>query len=112
MDLKSMRKEQTDLEDYLAENDILYIRKSGDTGNDKKTYSYCVTLQKLGQILYAVYGHPGQVSNKKKQIFTNEYESLFCSDDLLSSKTVEYIKSFFPSSICCPIIIFICAKFI
>ena len=95
IDLKSMRKEQVDLEDYLAENNILYIRKQGNTGDDEKTYSYCITLQKLGQLLYAVNGHPGQVSNKKKLIFTTEYETLFCNDELLSPNTVEYIKAFF-----------------
>lgn len=95
IDLKSMRKEQTDLEDYLAENNILYIRKSGDTGKENKSYSHCITLSKLGQILYAVNGYPGQVSNKKMQIFTTEYDNLFCSDDLLSSKTVEYIKAYY-----------------
>jgi len=95
IDLKSMRKEQVDLEDYLAENDILYIRKQGNTGDDEKSYSYCITLQKLGQILFAVNGHPGQVSNKKKHIFTTEYDKLFCNNELLSPNTVEYIKAFF-----------------
>ncbi len=95
VDLKSMRKEQIDLEDYLSGNDIIYIRKSGDIGNDGRNYTYCVTLQKLGQILYAVNGHPGQVSNKMRQIFTTEYDRLFCTNELLSSKTVNYIKAFF-----------------
>ena len=95
IDLKSMRKEQIDLEDYLSENDILYIRKSGNTGKDGKTYSYCITLQKLGQVLYAVTGNPGQVSNKMRLIFTTEYDRLFCTNKLLSSKTVEYIKTYF-----------------
>lgn len=94
-DLKTMRKEQIDLEGYLSDHNILYIRKSGNTGDENITYSYCVTLQKLGQILYAVSGYPGQVSNKKKQIFTTEYDRLFCNEELLSPKTVEYIKSFF-----------------
>lgn len=95
VDLKSMRKEQIDLEDYLSENDILYIRKSGNTGDDNKTYSYCMSIQKLGQILYAVYGNPGQVSNKKKDIFTTEYNNLFCTEELLSPKTVDYIKTYY-----------------
>ena len=95
VDLKSMRKEQIDLEDYLSENGILYIRKSGNTGDDNKTYTYCITIQKLGQILYAVYGNPGQVSNKKKNIFTTEYDNLFCTDELLSPQTVNYIKAYY-----------------
>lgn len=94
-DLKSMRKEQIDLEDYLSGHNVLYIRKSGNTGKEDKNYSYCITLQKLGQLLYAVNGNPGQVSNKKQQIFTTEYERLFCSDELLSPKTVEYIKAYY-----------------
>lgn len=95
IDLKSMRKEQIDLEDYLSENDILYIRKSGNTGNEDRTYSYCISLQKLGQVLYAVEGYPGQVSNKMRLIFTTEYDRLFCTSELLSPKTVEYIKAYF-----------------
>ena len=95
IDLKSMRKEQIDLEDYLSEYDILYIRKQGNTGDDDRTYSYCITLQKLGQILYAVNGFPGQVSNKKMHIFTTEYDNLFCNEGLLSSNTVKYIKSYY-----------------
>lgn len=95
IDLKSMRKEQIALEQYLADNDILYIRKSGDSGLENKEYQYCITLQKLGQILYAVKGNPGQVSNKKQQIFTSEYENLFCTDELLSNKTITYIKKYF-----------------
>lgn len=94
-DLKSMRKEQIDLEDYLSENGILYIRKAGNTGDENKTYSYCITIQKLGQILYAVYGNPGQVSNKKKNIFTIEYDNLFCNDELLSPQTVDYIRAYY-----------------
>jgi len=95
IDLKSMRKEQIDLEDFLSEHGILYIRKSGNTGDDNKTYSYCITIQKLGQILYAVCGNPGQVSNKKKDIFTTEYDKLFCSNELLSLKTVDYIRTYY-----------------
>lgn len=95
IDLKSMRKEQIDLEDYLSGYDILYIRKSGNTGKENRKYTYCITLQKLGQLLYAVKGYPGQISNKKQLIFTTEYEKLFCTDELLSPKTVEYIKAYY-----------------
>jgi len=95
VDLKSMRKEQIDLEDYLSAANILYIRKSGNTGDENKSYTHCITLQKLGQILYAVNGNPGQVSNKKQNIFTTEYDNLFCTDRLLSPQTVEYIKSYY-----------------
>ena len=95
IDLKSMRTEQVQLQNYLSSHDILYIRKNGDTGDDSKNYKLCVTLQQMGQILYAVKGNPGQVSNKRKDIFTKEYENLFCTENLLSKQTVDYIETFF-----------------
>lgn len=95
IDLKSMRTEQVQLQNYLSSHDILYIRKNGDTGDDSKSYKLCVTLQQMGQILYAVKGNPGQVSNKRKDIFTKEYENLFCTENLLSKQTVDYIEIFF-----------------
>ena len=95
IDLKSMRTEQVQLQSFLSSHNILYIRKNGDTGEDNKDYKCTVTIQQMGQILYAVKGYPGQVSNKKKDIFTKEYDALFCTDDLLSNQTIEYIQAFF-----------------
>lgn len=90
-----MRTEQVQLQSFLSSHNILYIRKNGDTGEDNKDYKCTVTIQQMGQILYAVKGYPGQVSNKKKDIFTKEYDALFCTDDLLSNQTIEYIQAFF-----------------
>lgn len=95
MDLKSMRTEQVQLQSFLSSHNILYIRKNGDTGEDNKDYKCTVNIEQMGQILYAVKGYPGQVSNKKKDIFTKEYDALFCTDDLLSNQTIEYIQAFF-----------------
>lgn len=95
IDLKSMRTEQVQLQSFLSSHNILYIRKNGDTGEDNKDYKCTVTLQQMGQILYAIKGYPGQVSNKKKDIFTKEYDNLFRTDDLLSKQTIEYINAFF-----------------
>lgn len=95
IDLKSMRKEQIQLQNYLSSYNILYVRKAGEVGEDSKEYKYIITLQQLGQILYAIEGYPGQVSNKKKDIFTKHYDRLFHSERLLSEDTVEYVEAFF-----------------
>lgn len=99
-DLKSMRTEQVQLQMFLNENNICYIRKNGDTGDPQRQYEYYVSLSLLGQILYAVHGYPGLVSNKKKDIFGKEYDMLFKNENLLSQDTVTYIKSYFTIKEC------------
>ncbi len=94
-DLKSLRPEQVKLEDYLRSNKILYIRKKGDVGHDDTEYDDSVSMELLGQILWAAKGYPELVSNKKREIFTVQYDTLFANnDDLLSLKTVALIKKY------------------
>lgn len=94
-DLKSLRPEQVKLEDYLRSNKILYIRKKGDVGQDDTEYDDSVSMELLGQILWAAKGYPELVSNKKREIFTVQYDTLFANnDDLLSLKTVDLIKKY------------------
>lgn len=98
LDLKSLSKEQQDLEIYLAGSNIKYTRKKWNLGDiiDDRDYSYIISMQRMGQILLAVKkGLPQEVSNKKKDIFGKYYDELFLNDDLLSSKTVELIHSFY-----------------
>lgn len=95
-DLKSISSEQVQLEQYLENYGILYIRKNGDIGDDKtKSCDFSITMEKLGQILYAVKGNPENSTNKKKLIFESEYKRLFKTDELLSETTVSYIKNYF-----------------
>lgn len=94
-DLKSLRPEQVKLEDYLRSNKILYIRKKGDVGQDDTVYDDSVSMELFGQILWAAKGYPELVSNKKREIFTVQYDTLFANnDDLLSLKTVDLIKKY------------------
>lgn len=94
-DLKSLRPEQVKLEDYLRSNKILYIRKKGDVGQDDTVYDDSVSMELLGQILWAAKGYPELVSNKKREIFTVQYDTLFANnDDLQSLKTVDLIKKY------------------
>lgn len=94
-DLKALRKEQLELESYLAGYDILYLRKRGDAGDEpSKKYSLSIGMERLGQILWTVQGYPEMASNKKKEIFLNKYEDIFGNDDLLTEKTVSLIKMY------------------
>lgn len=57
--------------------------------------SISVSMELLGQILWAAKGYPELVSNKKREIFTVQYDTLFANnDDLLSLKTVDLIKKY------------------
>lgn len=93
MDLKSISSEQIALEKYLAENRILYTRKRGDIGmKNINDFDSEISLERFGQILYAIKGDPDKATNKKKNIFDADYDRLFLeNNDLLSPNTVNYI---------------------
>jgi len=77
-DLKSLSTEQIDIERYLGEHSIEYIRKSGDTGSDdSKQYDYMIKMETFGQILKAISGHPDKSTNSMKDIFEKDYDALF-----------------------------------
>lgn len=77
-DLKSLSAEQIDIERYLSEHGIEYIRKSGDTGNDdSRHYDYMIKMETFGQILKAISGYPDKSTNSMKDIFEKDYDSLF-----------------------------------
>lgn len=98
-DLKSSNKEQLDLERYLSENGIYYIRKRGDIGDvSSRSCDISIGMEKLGQILWASKGFPEMASNKKKEIFTEKYDEIFGSDDLISQNTINLIKYFYDIS--------------
>lgn len=81
-DLKSLSEEQIALENYLDDNKIIYARKYGDTGISEKEYSHKISMEKCGQILFAVYGFPERASNYKKEIFEKYYDDLFIKNDV------------------------------
>lgn len=96
-DLKSISSDQIKLERYLENFGIQYIRKNGDVGLScsNKKYAYIISMEKLGQIFYAVKGSPENATNKKRAIFDGDYNRLFRSEDLLTEKTVALIKDYF-----------------
>ncbi|MGP5435276.1 AIPR family protein [Psychrobacter alimentarius] len=96
VDLKSLRSEQLSIEQFLNEHDIVYARKTGDTGlDDNKNYKHKISMEKFGQILISVYGMPDKATNQKKEIFNKYYDALFVSDWFNIENSPAYIEEYF-----------------
>jgi hypothetical protein len=95
VDLKSLRNEQIQLEQYLDDHNIIYARKTGDTGlvNDKK-YLHKISMEKFGQILFSIKGNPHKATSQKKQIFDKNYQDIF-GKSLDIGKAPEQVKNYF-----------------
>ena len=96
VDLKSLRSEQLAIEQFLNEHDIVYARKTGDTGlDDNKQYKHKISMEKFGQILISIYGMPDKATNQKKEIFNKYYDILFVSDWFNIEDSPIYIEKYF-----------------
>ena len=93
MDLKSLRKEQLQLEAFLKDHRIVYLRKRGQTVTIEAGENQ-IGIQRMGQILLSTKGkRPEEASNKKKLIFADYYDELFTNNrDLISEQTINNIK--------------------
>lgn len=94
IDLKSLKDEQIKIEQYLSEYKILYIRKSGNTGDEDIEYKKRISMERFGQILFSLSGSPEKASNKKRSIFDEEYENLFVKEFNLEN-SVKQINKYF-----------------
>lgn len=96
IDLKSLRKEQINLEQYLQGHDILYSRKTGDTGSKKdRSYRIQISMEKFGQILMTYGGQPEKAVNAKKSIFDKLYDHFFVNNKTLLEDSVGQIERFY-----------------
>ena len=96
VDLKSLRPEQIQLEQYLNEKNIIYSRKTGDTGlDDTKTYTHKISMERFGQLLYSLQGFPEKASNQKKQIFDKKYDEIFGEANFVLEESDEIINKYF-----------------
>lgn len=95
MDLKSLRKEQLQLEAFLKDNGIVYLRKKGQTVSIEAG-EVQIGIQRMGQILLATKGkRPEEASNKKKLIFSDYYDELFTNNqELISDQTIIDINNY------------------
>lgn len=96
IDLKSLRTEQIQLEQFLDENDIIYSRKSGDTGlSDNKVYKHKISMERFGQVIFSINGNPHRASNQKKQIFDKYYDELFGESALKIEQSPEQVSKYY-----------------
>lgn len=95
IDLKSVNKVQIDLEKYLKNQNILYIRKAGDVGDVSFDYDYRISMEKFTQILYASQGYPDRVSNVKKRLFLDYYDDIYSSQNFAIEKAKLLIELYF-----------------
>jgi|SRR5690554_2056117 len=96
VDLKSLRSEQLQIEQYLDDHNIIYSRKTGDTGlNNTKKYIHKISMERFGQILMSLRGMPERATNQKKSIFEKYYDELFLSDQFKLELCPEMINKYF-----------------
>jgi len=96
IELKSLRKEQLQIEQYLNEHNIIYSRKTGDTGIDEsKTYLHKISMERFGQIYMSFQGMPERATNQKKAIFDKYYKELFLESSFKLEEFPKLIKDYF-----------------
>lgn len=95
-DLKSLSSEQIQIEQLLDEHDIIYARKTGDTGTDlSRPYRFKISMEKFGQLLLAKSGEPQKATNQKKKIFDKYYHSLFGNGNFQIDESPQLIEEYF-----------------
>jgi len=96
IDLKSLAYEQLEIERFLDEHNIIYARKIGDTGvSEDKNYKYKISLEKFGQILFSINGHPEKASNQKKRIFDKHYNETFGEENFDINQSAKIVEEYF-----------------
>jgi len=96
VDLKSLRSEQLQIEQFLDAHNIIYSRKTGDTGLDiTKKYLHKISMERFGQILMSLRGMPERATNQKKFIFEKYYDELFLSETFNLESCPEMIVNYF-----------------
>lgn len=95
IDLKSVNSIQIDLEKYLKNEKVLYIRKAGDVGEAEFEYEYRISMEKFTQILYASQGYPDRVSNIKKRLFLDYYDEIYSAQNFAIENAKKLIELYF-----------------
>lgn len=96
VDLKSLRSEQLQIEQYLDEHNIIYSRKTGDTGlSSSKSYKHKISMERFGQVLMSLKGMPERATNQKKSIFDKYYEELFIGANFSLEASPKMVSDYF-----------------
>ena len=91
--LKALSSIQIEIEKYLDEENILYVRKAGDTGAETKKYITRISMEKMAQIIYAKSGYPDRATNQKKALFEKYYDEIF-NERLDFVELIKYITEY------------------
>lgn len=93
-DLRSVDKIQLDIENHFKVEKIKYLRKRTIDYYDDEQYEKSISMEKLGQILLAYYGHPEKSSNNKKKIFDTYYGKIFNNNPKFMSLAIELVEQY------------------
>lgn len=94
-DLKSVDAIQIQIENFLKEHNILYVRKAGDVGEVECVYKYRISKEELAQIIHSVQGYPDRVTNVKIKLFTDYYNDIFPKENFPFDDIIRYIENYF-----------------
>ena len=94
INLKSISNIQIELERYLKQEGILYIRKSGDTGIKEENITKRISIEILAQLIYSKIGNPDRATNQKKALFDKYYDEIF-SENLNFEEVKDLVEKYF-----------------
>lgn len=80
-DLKSVSNLQILIQQFLAQKNIEYIRKTGIESKDKQ-FSNRITMDQLTKLLYSCQGYPERVTNQKRKLYIDYYDSIYSVNDV------------------------------
>lgn len=92
MDLRSLDTIQLTIENRLQLEKIYYARKRGKILFDEEEYEFSISMEKVGQLLFAYKGFPEKAGNNKVKIFTDHYDSIFNDDPTLFDRIIKQIE--------------------
>lgn len=96
VNLKSVAAEQIQIEQILDSNNIVYARKTGDSGiSEDKEYTHKISIEKFGQILFSRQGHPEKATSQKQKIFEKYYDEIFLSDKFDINEAPYIVKEYY-----------------
>lgn len=79
-DLKAVDTIQIQIEKFLEQCDIQYVRKAGSIGLKEKPYKHRIGIETLTKIIYSYMGNPEKVTNQKRKLFTDYYDEIYSNN--------------------------------
>ncbi|EDN9515152.1 TPA_asm: hypothetical protein GJA49_15160, partial [Listeria monocytogenes] len=93
IDLRTVDQLQLKIEKHLELKGIQYIRKRS-SDKTKLQLENSITMEKLGQLLFAYAGYPEKAGNNKRKIFSEYYEKVFTNESDLMDRIISTIDTY------------------